>query len=105
MRVLAFPNVHVDTVRQVGLYEPLHCFISCCELPAGPTLGPPGLSISDIMGVKPPYLFRMPRGATVFTFDDVSHMLVTGGLDCIIRLWNVFVPSKPNTMLSVYTTF
>lgn len=79
MRVLAFPNVHVDCVRQVGLYEPLHCFISCCEVPAGPSLGPPGVSISDVMGVKPPYQFRMPRvrkSLYIFMFSNLTKKLL-----------------------------
>lgn len=33
-----------------------------------------------------------------FTLAE-GHILVTGGPDCIVRVWNPFVPHKPNCLL------
>lgn len=40
------------------------------------------------------------QGIQCFVIDEEQHLLATGGPDCNIRLWNPFVPSKANALLS-----
>lgn len=36
------------------------------------------------------------QGIQCFGFDEEAHILVTGGPDCTVRVWNPFVPAKPS---------
>lgn len=38
------------------------------------------------------------QGIQCFAFDEEAHILVTGGPDCTVRVWNPFVPTKPNVI-------
>ena len=40
-------------------------------------------------------VFRVMKGVTTFDYCHVSNILVTGGMDQSIRLWNPFVTSSP----------
>lgn len=36
-------------------------------------------------------------------FSNSRHVIVTGSLDCLIRVWNPFVPKKPSFVLAGHT--
>ncbi len=36
-------------------------------------------------------VFRVPKGVTSFDFSERHNLLVTGGTDQVIRIWNPFV--------------
>ncbi|XP_012936713.1 WD repeat-containing protein on Y chromosome [Aplysia californica] len=44
-------------------------------------------------------VFKVYKGVKVFDFSKSKNMLVTGGMDRIIRLWNPYVNWKPTAML------
>ncbi|XP_056419639.1 WD repeat-containing protein 49-like isoform X2 [Hyla sarda] len=44
-------------------------------------------------------LFRVKRGVKTFDFSKEANILVTGGLDRIVRVWNPYVPSWPTGLL------
>ncbi|CAN2388852.1 WD40 repeats [Pristimantis euphronides] len=44
-------------------------------------------------------LFRVKRGVKTFDFSKETNILVTGGLDRIVRVWNPYVPSWPTGLL------
>ncbi|KAM4807709.1 cilia- and flagella-associated protein 337-like [Rhinophrynus dorsalis] len=44
-------------------------------------------------------MFKVKRGVKTFDFCKESNILVTGGLDRIIRLWNPYVPGWPIGLL------
>ncbi|XP_075471621.1 cilia- and flagella-associated protein 337-like isoform X2 [Ascaphus truei] len=44
-------------------------------------------------------VFRVKRGIKTFDFCKESNILVTGGLDRIVRLWNPYVPGWPIGLL------
>ncbi|XP_071984286.1 cilia- and flagella-associated protein 337-like isoform X1 [Engystomops pustulosus] len=54
---------------------------------------PPKRNISDES------LFRVKRGVKTFDFSKEANILVTGGLDRIVRVWNPYVPSWPTGLL------
>lgn len=43
--------------------------------------------------------FRVHKGVKAFDFDKDKNMLVTGGMDRTIRLFNPYIPTRPNGML------
>nr|DBA28938.1 TPA: hypothetical protein GDO54_009221 [Pyxicephalus adspersus] len=44
-------------------------------------------------------LFRVKRGVKTFDFSKEANVLVTGGMDRIIRVWNPYVPGWPTGLL------
>ncbi|XP_069834688.1 cilia- and flagella-associated protein 337-like [Dendropsophus ebraccatus] len=44
-------------------------------------------------------LFRVKRGVKTFDFSKEANILVTGGLDRTVRVWNPYVPSWPTGLL------
>ncbi|KAM6179026.1 cilia- and flagella-associated protein 337-like [Rhynchocyon petersi] len=44
-------------------------------------------------------VFRIHRGVRAFTFCKKSNLLLTGGMDRIIRIWNPYLPGKPTGLL------
>ncbi|XP_068126283.1 cilia- and flagella-associated protein 337-like [Hyperolius riggenbachi] len=43
--------------------------------------------------------FRVKRGVKTFDFSKEANVLVTGGMDRIIRVWNPYVPGWPTGLL------
>jgi WD40 repeat protein len=39
------------------------------------------------------------QGIQCFAFDEEAHVVVTGGPDCAVRVWNPFVPSRAGLTL------
>ncbi|PIK33316.1 putative WD repeat-containing protein on Y chromosome [Apostichopus japonicus] len=44
-------------------------------------------------------VFRIHKGVKSFDYSKEKNMIVTGGMDRLIRIWNPYVPSKPTGML------
>ncbi|XP_069098438.1 cilia- and flagella-associated protein 337-like [Pleurodeles waltl] len=44
-------------------------------------------------------IFKVPRGVKTFDFCKECNLLVTGGLDLVIRLWNPYVQGWPTGLL------
>nr|XP_046475216.1 WD repeat-containing protein on Y chromosome [Neodiprion pinetum] len=93
MKVTEFKNIHADWVRQVGYYGNLRAFVSCgiCS--------DRSVFLSDATGTRMQYIFNVAKGVSCFDFCEEGHILVTGGPDCTVRVWNPFVPNKPNCIL------
>ncbi|XP_046141519.1 WD repeat-containing protein on Y chromosome [Osmia bicornis bicornis] len=90
MKIIEFKNMHTDWVKQVAYYESLRSFMSssrCCSC---------SLLVSDLTGSRIQYKFKVNMGISCFTFCEESQSLVTGGPDCIVRIWNPFVTKRPN---------
>ncbi|XP_063236121.1 WD repeat-containing protein on Y chromosome [Bacillus rossius redtenbacheri] len=93
MEVSEFPRVHHNWVSQVSFYPLLNSFVSCAVNSEN------ALCVCDESASKPPYVYRVASGVSCFTFSEENHTLVTGSPDCIVRVWNVFVPAKPGSHL------
>ncbi|KAH9642095.1 hypothetical protein HF086_007215 [Spodoptera exigua] len=92
LRLLDLVRLHPDWVRQVSYYAPLHCVMSCATCYDS-------LLLCDLKSSKAYYMFRVDKGIQCFAFDEEAHLLVTGGPDCTVRVWNPFVPAKANVVL------
>lgn len=40
-------------------------------------------------------VFKIHKGVKTFDLSTVKNVLVTGGMDRVIRLWNPYLPSRP----------
>ncbi|XP_033866082.3 WD repeat-containing protein 64-like [Acipenser ruthenus] len=115
-------KVHEDWVTQLNYYDSIRSVISASNhestaLVIGCTLGTTNLEqqmkeIKDIWkegkGKRGPPLrradsdqtvFRIHKGVKSFDFCKDHNLIVTGGMDRIIRMWNPYVPGKPTGML------
>ncbi|XP_069859417.1 cilia- and flagella-associated protein 337-like [Dipodomys merriami] len=48
-------------------------------------------------------VFHIYKGVKVFSFCKRKNVLLTGGMDRIIRVWNPYMPRKPTGMLRSHT--
>ncbi|XP_045768906.1 WD repeat-containing protein on Y chromosome-like [Maniola jurtina] len=87
LKLTEMSRVHSDWVRQVSFYASLHCIVSCSTCPDA-------LLMCDLAASKTHNMFRVDKGIQCFVFDEEAHVLATGGPDCVVRVWNPFVPSK-----------
>ncbi|XP_023175265.1 WD repeat-containing protein on Y chromosome isoform X3 [Drosophila hydei] len=44
--------------------------------------------------------FRIPLGVSVFYVSEVKNILVTGGPDTFVRIWDVYISSEPSAILT-----
>ncbi|XP_029678080.1 WD repeat-containing protein on Y chromosome [Formica exsecta] len=88
-----FKNIHTNWTSQVAYYGNLRVFISssqCADC---------SLCVFDVTATRKQYKFQIPMGISCFALCEESHTLVTGGPDCVVRVWNPFSPGKANAVL------
>ncbi|KAK9962371.1 hypothetical protein ABG768_007741 [Culter alburnus] len=44
-------------------------------------------------------IFSVPKGVMTFDFCEKQNLLVTGGMDRLLRMWNPYVPKRPTGIL------
>ncbi|XP_048836649.1 WD repeat-containing protein on Y chromosome isoform X2 [Brienomyrus brachyistius] len=59
----------------------------------------PGLGLPQLRTAWDQTVFSVYKGVKTFDFCDKHRLLVTGGLDRLIRMWNPYVPGKPTGTL------
>ncbi|XP_069676341.1 WD repeat-containing protein on Y chromosome-like isoform X2 [Periplaneta americana] len=88
MNVIEFRNIHSEWVNQVSYYSSLNSFVSCAPCAEN------SLYLCDVLGTKNKYSFSVAKGVSCFNIAEDSHLIVTGSQDCLVRVWNAFVPKK-----------
>ncbi|XP_076179716.1 WD repeat-containing protein WDY isoform X2 [Ptiloglossa arizonensis] len=91
MKVTELKEMHSQWVNQVAYYESLKAFVSSSKC------GRCSVLISDLTGSRIQYKFHVNMGVSCFTVCEESQILVTGGPDCIVRVWNPFVTKRANS--------
>ncbi|CAG4961709.1 unnamed protein product [Parnassius apollo] len=92
LQLVEFPRAHNEWVRQVSYYASLHCVVSCATCPEA-------LLMCDLAASRTHTTFHVDKGVQCFAFDEEAHVVVTGGPDCTVRVWNAFVASSPSAVL------
>ncbi|XP_013178307.1 PREDICTED: WD repeat-containing protein on Y chromosome-like isoform X2 [Papilio xuthus] len=92
LQLVEFPRAHTDWVRQVSYYASLHCVVSCATCPDA-------LLMCDLAASRTHNTFHTEKGIQCFAFEEEAHVLVTGGPDCCVRVWNSFVATAPSALL------
>ncbi|XP_050077902.1 WD repeat-containing protein on Y chromosome [Anopheles maculipalpis] len=102
-----------DMVRSAQFVDSLGSFIVCAEEnPLASSRGRASRSEqSPSMVIHPLELpstsvtkFYVPRGVTCFAFEPTNELLVSGGPDCDLRLWDIHRPDKPSVVLVGHTS-
>ncbi|XP_043849564.1 WD repeat-containing protein 49-like [Dromiciops gliroides] len=121
-------KVHEDWVTQLNYYDSIRVVISASiheptALVIGCTTGTTNVeqSLKELRDVKKDgkvrkwhqaslgvpqrraegdqTVFQVHKGVKAFSFCKRNNLLLTGGMDRIIRIWNPYVPGKPTGML------
>lgn len=88
VKIVEYLGLHSDFVRHVSYYSTLNSLVSCAQCPKG-------LIMTDITKYKPPYIYKIYQGVWCFALVEGTHIVATGGPDCLVRIWNPFVPTRP----------
>ncbi|KAK3740293.1 hypothetical protein QZH41_018524, partial [Actinostola sp. cb2023] len=96
-KAIQFTGLHADWVRKVEYYPTLQCFISCS------TSSENSMYLGDVDRKKTKSMFRTRKGINSFDYCKEWNVIVTGGLDHHVRLWNPYVTMKPTSILKGHT--
>ncbi|XP_037083590.1 WD repeat-containing protein on Y chromosome-like [Pollicipes pollicipes] len=84
--------LHREWVKQVKYVPELAGFISCA------LSNEVSMVIAETAGTKANFIFSTRRGITCFDYDNVQGVIVTGGMDCTVRVWNTYMTNRPSML-------
>jgi len=91
------PNIHKDWVNKVQYLPDISCFLSTCQDPQT------ALYFGDFNGKKSQVYFKVNKGVMCFDYSPVLNIIVTGGMDYLLRVWNPYVNNKAIVLLKGHT--
>ncbi|KAM4034908.1 cilia- and flagella-associated protein 337-like [Anomaloglossus baeobatrachus] len=92
------PDVHSEAITRVMYVPDSELVISSCSSPHCSVV------IMDIYRRGKVYTWQISKGVQCFHYCKTLNMLITGGLDHKVRLWNQYVPSQPIAILTEHKT-
>ena len=92
VRAMQF-SLHDDWVKKVKYYPSLQCFISCA------TTGEKSLYVGDALRKRISSYINIRKGVLCFDYCSTWNVIVTGGIDHYVRLWNPYLTTKPTSTL------
>ncbi|XP_067040016.1 cilia- and flagella-associated protein 337-like [Acropora muricata] len=93
VKLIQFKGLHEDWVRKVKYYPSLQSFISCA------TASNTSMYLGDVGRKKTGSVFRIRKGISSFDYCKEWNVIVTGGVDHYVRLWNPYVTAKATSTL------
>ncbi|KAK2181266.1 hypothetical protein NP493_404g02060 [Ridgeia piscesae] len=87
------PCIHRDHVMQLMYAEHLNSVVSIS------LLTDTAMFIGDLEHRLMSSYFRVSRGITTFDYSNELNLVVTGGRDTLVRVWNPYVNKKPVSFL------
>lgn len=87
-------GVHPEAVRRIAYISDSEYIVSSSSNPRSSVV------VIDPHLKKKTYTFKLTKSIECFALSKVSNVLVTGGNDRIVRLWNPYVVSKPIAVLT-----
>ncbi|XP_071987728.1 cilia- and flagella-associated protein 337-like [Engystomops pustulosus] len=94
----SIPDVHSEAITKVMYVASQELLVTSCGSSHNSVV------IMDIHQRGNVYTWRIRKGVQCFDYCKTLSLLVTGGLDHKVRLWNQYVPSRPTAILSEHTT-
>ncbi|XP_073166758.1 cilia- and flagella-associated protein 337-like isoform X2 [Lepidochelys kempii] len=95
----AIPEVHKEAVSQIQYVAEGELIITSSGSPKTSVV------IMDILRKRKVYTWKIKKGVKCFDYCKSLHLLVTGGVDHAVQLWNQYVTSWPiATFQGHYTT-
>ncbi|KAK3091806.1 hypothetical protein FSP39_022754 [Pinctada imbricata] len=90
-------KLHENWVTQILYMPSLNMFASCSQT------SDTSMYVGDLMKKKMSSYFKVNKGLLTFDYCPDNNVLVTGGMDYLIRIWNPYVNSKPVVVLKGHT--
>ncbi|XP_036384187.1 WD repeat-containing protein on Y chromosome [Megalops cyprinoides] len=91
-------KIHQEPINRI-IYEP-HADLIITSSGSAST----SVVIMDVSLKKPGYIWKIKKGVKCFDFCKSLNLLVTGGMDPSVRLWNQYVTSRPVAVLHGHHT-
>ncbi|KAJ8246405.1 hypothetical protein GJAV_G00267380 [Gymnothorax javanicus] len=92
------PGIHQELINRIQ-YEP-HAGLIMTSSGSAST----SVVIIDAVQKRKSYIWKIHKGAKCFDFCKSLNLLVTAGMDSLVRLWNQYVTSRPVAVLSGHRT-
>ncbi|XP_068720558.1 cilia- and flagella-associated protein 337-like [Montipora capricornis] len=98
IKLFQFKGLHEDWVRKVKYYPSLQSFISCA------TASNTSMYLGNVDRKKTNSVFRIRKGISSFDYCKEWNVIVTGGVDHYVRLWNPYVTAKATSTLKGHSS-
>uniref|UniRef100_A0A1I8MCB5 WD repeat-containing protein on Y chromosome n=1 Tax=Musca domestica TaxID=7370 RepID=A0A1I8MCB5_MUSDO len=94
-----YANIHSELIQQTFYSMRLNSLFSAAEYRNTKKYRGrcPGLIVAN---GEERTIFRIPLGVTTFFVDEKNNIVVTGGPDTFVRIWDVYIPSEPSGILT-----
>ena len=92
VKVHRLNGIHGDFVHDIKYCPSLNSFLSCCRDHET------ALFMGDIELRRQAY-FRVKKGVFTFDYSKSNNIIVSGGKDALVRVWNPYMPLKPVMLL------
>ncbi|XP_061400442.1 WD repeat-containing protein on Y chromosome-like [Musca vetustissima] len=94
-----YPNIHSELIQQTFYSMRLNSLFSAAEYRNTKKYRGrcPGLIVAN---GDEKTIFRIPLGVTTFFVDEKNNIVVTGGPDTFVRIWDVYIPGEPSGILT-----
>ena len=92
LRATKLATIHGDFVHDLRYCPSLESFMSCCRD------RDTALFLGDVELRRRSY-FRVRKGVFTFDYSKSNNIIVTGGKDALVRVWNPYVTAKPVMLL------
>jgi WD40 repeat protein len=94
VEVFHLKRIHGDAVRQVMYCPPLQLVFSCSKDEAT------SMFLGDFERRTEGSYLVVKRGINTFDYCKKLNVLITGGYDAVVRVWNPYITTKPVITLS-----
>ncbi|XP_071834643.1 cilia- and flagella-associated protein 337-like isoform X2 [Apostichopus japonicus] len=98
VRAMKFAPLHEDWVRKVKFIPNLNSFVSCA------TTNETSIYIGDLDRKKTNCFFKIRKGIVCFDYDKETNVIITGGMDRSVRMWNPYVTTKATAVMKGHTS-
>ncbi|XP_025035806.2 EF-hand calcium-binding domain-containing protein 8 [Pelodiscus sinensis] len=96
------PALHADWCQQIKFIPQLNLVASCSATDKS-AIVLTSLPL-HIMGKPQSSMIVLRKGVLCFDYSPEMNVLVTGGLDPLVRIWNPFVTNSPITLMKGHVT-